>query len=103
MNTEEYKAVKDGLNILFNNEKNKALDEIPNSIKSKDGKGVDLEEFDEKVEKTKRKNKKTGWYIEKDKGASVNKQAHGGSQYKLFNFKGQRIATLSADGKVLRK
>ena len=50
--------------------------------------------------KTKLKNKKTGWYIEKDRAGS---NSHGGSAYKLFNNKGKREATLDKNGKVLRK
>ena len=40
-----------------------------------------------------------GWYLEKDRGNSP----HGGSVWKLFNWAGERIATLAEDGKILRK
>jgi hypothetical protein len=72
---------------------------IPKILKYGD-RAVDLAKFTIKVGKTKLKNKKTGWYIEKDRAGS---NSHGGSAYKLFNNKGEREATLDKNGKVLRK
>ena len=72
---------------------------IPKILKYGD-RAVDLAKFTIKVGKTKLKNKKTGWYIEKDRAGS---NSHGGSAYKLFNNKGKREATLDKNGKVLRK
>ena len=45
-----------------------------------------------------------GYRIMKDKGVNGTKaQTHGGSFWKLFNSAGKRIATLTKDGKVLRR
>ena len=70
---------------------------IPSRLK-KDGKTVDLGEFDIPVPgKTAWKNKKTGWVIEKDT------TGHGGRKWKLKNKKGDRKASLDGDGKILSK
>ncbi len=63
-------------------------------------KGVDIGKFTQKV---KGKNPvyrdpKTGWSISRNKG-----QSHGGSYWKLLDKSGTRKATLTKDGKILRK
>ncbi|MBS3968495.1 MAG: hypothetical protein KGZ94_00130 [Clostridia bacterium] len=71
---------------------------IPKSLKTPDGR-VDLNKFS---------NKKPGsgpptwlvplgWYIQRDLSG------HGGRVWKLFNWAGDRIASLAADGKILSK
>ncbi|HDF1128365.1 TPA: hypothetical protein PDT84_002505 [Staphylococcus aureus] len=63
-------------------------------------KGVDIGKFTQKV---KGKNPvyrdpKTGWSISRNKG-----EPHGGSYWKLLGKSGTRKATLTKDGKILRK
>ncbi|WP_108919800.1 SAR2788 family putative toxin [Staphylococcus aureus] len=63
-------------------------------------KGVDIGKFTQKV---KGKNPvyrdpKTGWSISRNKG-----EPHGGSYWKLLDKSGTRKATLTKDGKILRK
>ena len=64
-----------------------------------DGSGnVDLGKFNQRVKGgTSYKNPDTGWQIDKDTAG------HGGSQWKLKNPQGGRVASLDANGKVLRK
>lgn len=61
--------------------------------------GVDIRKFTQKVNGQQTwKDPKTGWKISKDRG-----DGHGGSYYKLIDNRGKRIATLTKNGKILRK
>lgn len=63
-------------------------------------KGVDIGKFTQKVrgKNPVYRDPKTGWSISKNKG-----QPHGGSYWKLLDKGGTRKATLTKDGKILRK
>ena len=67
--------------------------------KIQEGTQIDISKFTNK-QKNKKYHDKSGWYIEKD---NLGDKSHGGSAYKLFNKKGDRVWTLDKDGKVLRK
>ena len=58
---------------------------------------VDLGKFDQNVKGKSAKKEKDGLEIEKDTSG------HGGSKWKLKNKKGQRVASLDENGKILRK
>ncbi|MCD8861066.1 SAR2788 family putative toxin [Mammaliicoccus sciuri] len=62
--------------------------------------GVDIGKFTQKVKGKNPtwKDPKTKWTISKNKG-----EPHGGSYWKLLNNKGKRIASLTKEGKILRK
>lgn len=67
---------------------------IPSRLK-KDGNTVDLGKFTDKVRgKTAYRNPKTGWTIEKDN------DGHKGSKWKLKDKKGERKASLRANGDI---
>ena len=70
---------------------------VPNKV-LKDLTTVDLNLFEKMPGKPPKWIGPLGWYIEKDRGSN-----HGGSAWKLFNWAGERIATLAEDGKILRK
>ncbi len=81
--------------------KNRALiqqikNEIPNRLKKPNG-DVDLGKFDQRGNNGSRKNKKTGWSIDKDTAE------HKGSKWKLKDRIGRRKASLDENGKVLGK
>lgn len=62
--------------------------------------GVDIGKFTQKVKGNNPvwRDPKTKWTISKNTG-----KGHGGSYWKLINNKGKRKATLTKDGKILRK
>ena len=68
----------------------------------KQGDRIDLSRFTQRVSQKNQKadfrDPKTGWKISPDR-SSV---GHGGSGWKLINAKGQRVGTLTKDGKFLR-
>ena len=71
--------------------------QIPSRFRTDSG-DVDLSKFDEKVSGNSVKYKEDGgWTVEKDTSG------HGGSAWKLKNKSGERVASLDANGKVLRK
>ena len=82
-------------------EAQRILKKIPKALKTKDGKKVDIGKFKGKGPKLPKGGRgKLGpkkWYIGNDT------DGHGGSKWKLFNRAGERIASLSKDGTVLRK
>ncbi|MBM7109426.1 glucuronyl hydrolase [Brevibacillus laterosporus] len=82
-----------------------AADDIPKKLKKKDDDySVDVDKFTEKVRGEKSltyKDPKTGWTIQKTKGTGGNKVGHKGDVWKLRNFKGKRIASLTKEGKIV--
>ena len=46
---------------------------------------------------------KTGEYVEKDKGVNSGSGSHGGSYWKLKDRFGNRVGTISKEGKWLRE
>ncbi|MGL4387142.1 MAG: RHS repeat-associated core domain-containing protein, partial [Snodgrassella alvi] len=77
-------------------------DDQDNNYKKKLKKGdqVDLSRFNKRLKGGDYQDPKTGWKISKDR-AGV--RGHGGSYWKLFNKKGDRIGTLSKEGKYIRE
>ncbi|MCR8936937.1 hypothetical protein O0555_06170 [Brevibacillus laterosporus] len=76
--------------------------DIPKRLLGTDSDGnviVDLDVFTDRIDGRERREPKTGWTIDKDKGS----KPHGGSAWKLKNFKGKRVATLDKKGKILRE
>ncbi len=74
-------------------------------FKTKDfekGDYVDLKRFTDRFEKVKFRDPKTQQYIEKDRAFNSGTGPHDGS-YKLFDKTGNRIGTITKDGKWLRK
>ncbi|MBR7059477.1 MAG: hypothetical protein IKI22_02610 [Neisseriaceae bacterium] len=75
---------------------------IPTKLIDKDDK-VDMSKFTKLISQNGSKSDladpKTGWRISPDRAGINSHKSH----YKLLNKKGERIATLSKDGKVLRK
>lgn len=71
---------------------------VPNKLK-KSTNYLDLSKFKRKNGKPPRWVGPLGWYLEKDRAGAA---SHGGSAWKLFNKVGKRIATIAADGKILR-
>ncbi|PAE06380.1 hypothetical protein CHI12_16755 [Terribacillus saccharophilus] len=60
-----------------------------------------ISKFTEKVRGSQKyRDPDTKWTIARDSGKA---NSHGGSYWKLFNSKGKRVATLTKEGKVLRK
>ena len=94
--TEIYNKVQDGLKIHFAKEADEAKKDIPERLKDGDG-NVDIGKFKKKVKGKTAQEEDGGWQIEKDNAG------HGGSAWKLKNKKGQRVASLDKNGKVLRK
>ncbi|AYB41613.1 hypothetical protein D5F52_20375 [Brevibacillus laterosporus] len=78
---------------------------MPKKLKKKDDDySVDVDKFTEKVRGEKSltyKDPKTGWTIQKTKGTGGNKVGHKGDVWKLRNFKGKRIASLTKEGKIV--
>lgn len=76
---------------------------IANRLKKAGNAGyVNLKQFSKKIKskKTPTYEEKGGWRIEKDRG----NHPHGGSEWKLYKpNKLKRVATLSKNGKILRK
>lgn len=70
--------------------------QIPSRLRTDSG-DVDLSKFTEKVKGSNSHKEEGGWTIDKDTSG------HGGSAWKLKDKSGKRIASLDADGKVLRK
>lgn len=78
---------------------------VPGKLMKSDG-VVDLSAFDSRMKGMPGDGKgfwsfvnpKTGWFIQKDVG-----DFHGGSAFKLFDALGNRMATLDATGKILRR
>lgn len=64
---------------------------------------IDLSKFNKRVridgKRAEFVDPKTGWRISPDRGGN---NSHGGSGWKLINNKGQRVGTLTKDGKFLR-
>ena len=77
-----------------NNNKN-ILKRIPNSLKK--GNKVDLSKFDTKLKNGQGFKAKNGWRIQKDTSG------HGGSEWKLLDKSGNRIASLRGDGSIVGK
>ncbi|WJQ80616.1 hypothetical protein [Brevibacillus brevis] len=73
--------------------------DIPKRLLNDKGDGVDLGQFDKRIDGKTRENEKTGWSIQKDRG----NKPHGGSAWKLRDSKGNRKATLDDTGKILRE
>lgn len=71
---------------------------IPKRLLNDAGDGVDLGQFDKRVDGNTRENEKNGWSIQKDRG----NKPHGGSAWKHRDSKGKRKATLDDTGKILR-
>ncbi|MBG9772357.1 glucuronyl hydrolase [Brevibacillus laterosporus] len=81
-----------------------AADDIPKKLKKKnDHYSVDLDKFTEKGAKGKKKDPKTGWTIEKTRGTGGDKIGHKGDVWKLNDRKGERIASLTKEGKIVGK
>jgi hypothetical protein len=83
------------------------ITQISKKIPSKlliDSKTVDLTKFTKKVPNNggppKWQDIITQWYIVKDQASGG--QGHGGSFWKLLDWAGKRIASLTSDGKILR-
>ena len=93
--TEIYKQVEEGLQIYFAKKAEEAKKHIDKDLLDENG-NVDLGKFDKNVKNSGKKMAKGGWTIEKDYSQ------HGGSKWKLKNEKGERIASLDENGKVLR-
>ncbi|PPA98130.1 hypothetical protein C4A77_14805 [Brevibacillus laterosporus] len=77
---------------------------MPKKLKKKnDDYSVDLDKFTDKVKggRGTYKDQKTSWTIEKTKGTGGNKVGHKGDVWKLRNFKGKRIASLTKEGKIV--
>ena len=96
LGTEVYKKVEEGLTIHFAKEAEEAKNQVPDRLKDSNG-NVDLGKFDQNVKGKSAKKEKDGWEIEKDTAE------HGGSKWKLKNKKGERVASLDENGKILRK
>jgi hypothetical protein len=94
--TEVFNKVKEGLAIHFAKEAKEAADNVPERLKDDEG-NVDLGKFDKNVKGKSGKKEEGGWEIEKDHAG------HGGSKWKLKNKKGERVASLDENGKILRK
>ncbi|PPA93338.1 hypothetical protein C4A77_19085 [Brevibacillus laterosporus] len=60
---------------------------------------VDLDVFTDRIDGREYREPKTGWTIDKNKG----NRPHGGSAWKLKNYKGKRVVTLDKKGKILRE
>ncbi|RAP17922.1 hypothetical protein C2W64_04525 [Brevibacillus laterosporus] len=72
--------------------------DIPKRLLDTDSDGnviVDLDVFTDRVDGRERREPKTGWSIQKDRG----NVKHGGSAWKLRNSKKKRVATLTDEGK----
>ncbi|QDX92000.1 hypothetical protein C2W64_01038 [Brevibacillus laterosporus] len=82
-----------------------AADDIPKKLKKKDDKySVDLGKFTDKVKnKGWLKDPKTGWFLEKTKGTGGDKVGHKGDVWKLNDSDGNRIASLTKEGKIVGK
>ena len=84
----------------------KAKAAIPNKLLKKEGRNytdiVDLTKFGEPGKDGKRK-ASNGWYIENDKAARGDREGHRGSKWKLFNRRGQRVASLAPNGRIVGK
>ncbi|RFB31407.1 hypothetical protein [Brevibacillus sp. VP] len=81
-----------------------AADAIPQKLKKKnDDYSVDLDKFTDKVKGRKGtyKDQKTGWTIEKTRGTGGDKNGHKGDVWKLNDRKGERIASLTKEGKIV--
>ncbi|MCR8980965.1 hypothetical protein [Brevibacillus laterosporus] len=83
-----------------------AADAIPKKLKKKnDDYSVDLDKFTDKVkgERGTYTDQKTGWTIEKTRGTGGDKIGHKGDVWKLNDRKGERIASLTKEGKIVGK
>ncbi|WP_197260990.1 hypothetical protein [Brevibacillus laterosporus] len=81
-----------------------AADAIQKKLKKKnDDYSVDLDKFTDKVKGRKGtyKDQKTGWTIEKTRGTGGDKNGHKGDVWKLNDRKGERIASLTKEGKIV--
>ena len=70
---------------------------LPNKLKTKDGKKVDLKKFNKRLPNGGGRKGPDGWKIVKDTAK------HAGSAWKLLNKAGKRIATLFDDGSIRGK
>ena len=68
--------------------------------KIKVGTHIDISEFSEG--KKGRLIHKSGYYLERDRARNSGAGGHGGSEYKLKNKKGDKLYTVSKEGKILR-
>lgn len=73
-----------------------AKKKIPSRLKGKDGR-VKMGEFNKKIKGKTAFKEEGDWYIERDR------DGHKGSAWKLKNGKGQRIASLKANGEAVGK
>ncbi|AYK06195.1 glucuronyl hydrolase [Brevibacillus laterosporus] len=83
-----------------------AVDDIPKKLKKKnDDYSVDVDKFTDKVKGRPGtyKDPKTGWTIEKTKGTGGDKVGHKGDVWKLNDRTGERIASLTKEGKIVGK
>ena len=78
-----------------NDEAEKAWNNIPNSLKK--GNKVDMSKFNTQLKNGQGKRASNGWRIQKDTAG------HKGSEWKLFDKSGKRIASLKGDGTVVGK
>lgn len=70
------------------------------------GENIDMSRFSEKKIRKNRstilRDPKSGEYLELDRGRHTGAGPHGGSEYKLRDKRGQRIGSVTKDGKFLR-
>lgn len=78
-------------------ESDKVLKKIPDSLKTKDKRKVDLGKFKKKLKGNQGREADNGWRIQADKSG------HKGSKWKLKNRSGKRVASLKGDGTVVGK
>lgn len=72
------------------------LKDIPNSIKNADRDRVDIKKFSKKLKNNQGWKADNGWTIQKDTAG------HSGSEWKLFDKGGKRIASLRGDGTIVK-
>jgi len=80
-----------------NDKVKKILNDIPNSLKTSDRNKIDLSKFDTKLKNGQGKQASNGWKIQKDTSG------HKGSEWKLFDKSGNRIASVKGDGTIVGK
>ncbi|EJA6785389.1 hypothetical protein MWV98_001387 [Clostridioides difficile] len=78
------------------NEIDNAWKKIPQKLKDADG-TVGIGKFDKKLKNGVRESSKTGWKIDPDRAG------HKGSKWKLKDKKGNRVASLDSEGRVVGK
>lgn len=73
-----------------------AWDKIPSKLRDPNG-SVGIGKFDQRLSKGVRKNSKTGWTID------PSTTSHKGDKWKLKDKKGNRVASLDSEGRVVGK